>query len=261
LHQNESLVRRGRPVQCGVRRCQAGVATRWESAEGSIDRRRRAGSLHGHTENNASRFILGNLWASATFNLQHAFRAIRSMPVSSTPIAFLPSCRAQEENSTSTEGRWRLTRSPDRPSLHIPCATDDLHLVARALVRRGREDAVAILSLPEHGCGMRIQTLRKWPGERLRICCTMTRPGKSGGRALQQSFNASVPPVEAPMATPCGSREVIPGRQRGRDDSPRLVRALSPWRRLYFGDDVAGLLDGSIRNVQFWLRNISTAPG
>ena len=27
-------------------------------------------------------------------------------------------------------------------------------------------------------------------------------------------------------------------------------------RGLYFGDDVAGLLDGSIRNIQFWLRNI-----
>ena len=61
------------------------------------------------------------------------------------------------------------------------------------------------------------------PLNALGMCCVMTMPGASGGSRTSTSRIASVPPVEAPIATTCS----VVRKWRGRAARGRIASALS----------------------------------
>src|SRR5882757_2873758 len=94
----------------------------------------------------------------------------------------------------------------------------------------------------------RVQTFRKWPGERLRHMLHHHEAGKIGWQSAQQILQRlRAAGGGANGNNLVGRGDLITGRHSGRV-SLGWVEFAHPdsGGSLYFGDDVAGLLDGAI---------------
>ena len=125
------------------------------------------------------------------------------MPVSKMPRALAPAVCATERNSTLTEGRWRLTRGPSTISTRYcaPLRRSSMWRppgAIRAWPGSTRSPFWASCTVMSHSW------FRRWAKAAVNcsgMCCTMTRPGDSRGRAVRMRSSAWVPPVEVPTAT------------------------------------------------------------
>ena len=140
------------------------------------------------------------------------------IPESIRPIARSPAASATERNSTSTDGRWRLTGGSAERRVSSP---PPLRASMRCIPPGAMYACPPCSGSPSSPSLTRISQLASSRCAKLRVkpagmCCAMTIGGMFDGSGASTARSASTPPVEAPMAMTRSKASGVAGRARRR---------------------------------------------